>query len=94
MISFVLLAGGSGSRLWPISRQLNPKQFLSVTHGSFSMVQSTVNRLSGLGVSSLAVVCNEEHRFLAAEQLRQLKCEDAEIILESEGRGSAPGVAL
>jgi len=94
MIHAVVMAGGSGSRLWPLSRQLNPKQFLALADDSVSMLQATIRRLSGLGVSAPSVICNEEHRFLAAEQLRQAGHSDAHIILEPVGRNTAPAIAL
>lgn len=69
MITAVLLAGGSGTRLWPLSRHDNPKQFLSL-FGKKTMLQQTVDRLSNLDIKRLVTVCNEKHRFLVAEQLR------------------------
>lgn len=89
----VLLAGGSGSRLWPTSRQLYPKQFLKLTSPDRSMLQDTVNRLAGLDHSAPVVICNEEHRFLAAEQLRQLDAGET-LILEPAARNTAPATAL
>jgi mannose-1-phosphate guanylyltransferase len=90
----VVLAGGAGSRLWPLSRQLNPKQFLALTDASLSMLQTTLARLQGLEVALPRLICNEQHRFLAAEQLRQLGMEEANILLEPVGRNTAPAVAL
>jgi len=90
----VIMAGGSGSRLWPLSRQLNPKQFLKLTDAKLSMLQATVARLQDLNVAHPLLVCNEEHRFLAAEQLRQLGQERGGIILEPVGRNTAPAIAL
>lgn len=90
----VILAGGSGTRLWPLSREYHPKQFLGLT-GSRSMVQETVSRLDGLrGVAPPVIVCNEAHRFLVAEQIRELGCRSPTIILESSGRNTAPALAL
>lgn len=94
MIFPVIMAGGSGTRLWPLSRQLNPKQFLSLVEGSRSMLQATVKRLPGIEASELSLVCNEKHRFLAAEQLRQAGHSEAHIILEPECRNTAPAIAL
>lgn len=90
----VILSGGSGSRLWPLSRQLNPKQFLSLIDTNLSLLQATIQRLDGLDIQSPRLICNEEHRFLAAEQLRKLGMESANILLEPIGRNTAPAVAL
>lgn len=94
MIHPVIMAGGTGSRLWPLSRQLNPKQFLKLTDSPLSMLQSTVARLEGLKAEKPLLICNEEHRFLAAEQMRQSGHDDAQIILEPCGRNTAPAIAL
>src|SRR5438876_11602132 len=67
-----ILGGGSGTRLWPLSRELYPKQLLALT-GTHTMLQETLLRLEGLPTSPPVMVCNEAHRFLVAEQLRQLK---------------------
>jgi mannose-1-phosphate guanylyltransferase len=93
MIIPVVLAGGAGTRLWPLSRQLNPKQFLKL-FGEKTMFQQTLLRLEGLNSASPIVVCSEEHRFLAAEQLRELEFKDASIILEPSPRNTAPAIAL
>ncbi len=90
----IIMAGGSGTRLWPLSRQLHPKQFLPLIDTQFSMLQATINRLAGLTHASPQLICNEEHRFLAAEQLRQLGLEDINILLEPMGRNTAPAIAL
>ena len=66
MVHPVIMAGGSGSRLWPLSRQLNPKQFLRLADKNLSMLQQTVARLEGLESAEPLLICNEEHRFLAA----------------------------
>src|SRR5690625_1787283 len=93
MLIPVLLSGGVGSRLWPVSRELYPKQFLPLA-GPDSMLQDTVARLAGLEpVSPPVVVCNQEHRFLVAEQLRASGVEGATILLEPVGRNTAPAVA-
>ena len=89
----VIMSGGSGSRLWPLSRQLNPKQFLPLAN-DLSMLQVTIQRLRGLETTSPILICNEQHRFLAAEQLRQLGLEKANIVLEPVGRNTAPAIAL
>ncbi|EPT7316396.1 mannose-1-phosphate guanylyltransferase/mannose-6-phosphate isomerase [Klebsiella oxytoca] len=93
MITPVIMAGGTGSRLWPMSRELYPKQFLKLC-GSNSMLQETIVRLEGLSVNNPVLICNEQHRFLAAEQLRQIDCLTGDIILEPVGRNTAPAIAL
>ena len=90
----IIMAGGSGSRLWPLSRQLNPKQFLPLAVADLSMLQATIQRLQGLETHTPKLICNEEHRFLAAEQLRQLGMDGANILLEPVGRNTAPAIAL
>ncbi|MFW0755445.1 mannose-1-phosphate guanylyltransferase/mannose-6-phosphate isomerase [Pseudomonas sp. H11T01] len=94
MIFPVIIAGGNGSRLWPLSRQLNPKQFLPLADTELSMLQATILRLRGLDAALPRLICNEQHRFLAAEQLRQLDMEQASILLEPVGRNTAPAIAL
>ena len=89
----VIMAGGSGTRLWPLSRERFPKQFLALA-GQQSMLQSTVARLQGLSVAPPLVICNEDHRFLVAEQLRQLGALGRNVLLEPAGRNTAPAVAL
>jgi mannose-1-phosphate guanylyltransferase/mannose-6-phosphate isomerase len=93
MLTPVVLSGGSGTRLWPLSRELYPKQLLPLV-GERTMLQETVLRLSGLEVSSPIVVCNDAHRFLVAEQLRQSGIKAQAIILEPVGRNTAPAIAL
>jgi mannose-1-phosphate guanylyltransferase len=92
VIKAVIMAGGSGTRLWPLSRAAHPKQFLAL-HGDDTMLQATVKRLSGLNVKSSVTICNEEHRFFVAEQLREIDALDS-IILEPVGRNTAPAIAL
>lgn len=92
MITPVIMAGGSGSRLWPLSRSLYPKQFLALT-GEQTMLQETLQRLSNIDVNAPLVICNEEHRFIVAEQLRILD-KTSSIILEPVGRNTAPAIAL
>ena len=91
-ICAVVMAGGSGSRLWPLSRAAYPKQFLSLL-GDDTMLQSTVKRLDGLNIQSSVTICNEEHRFFVAEQLREIN-KLSSIILEPVGKNTAPAVAL
>ena len=88
----VIIAGGSGTRLWPLSRTGHPKQFLSL-HGEMTMLQQTVERLKGLPIESSVTICNEEHRFFVAEQLRAID-KLGSIILEPVGRNTAPAIAL
>jgi len=92
MIKAVVMAGGSGTRLWPLSRAAHPKQFLSL-HGEDTMLQATVKRLDGLNAQSSVTICNEEHRFFVAEQLREID-RLGSIILEPVGRNTAPAIAL
>lgn len=90
----VILCGGAGSRLWPMSRQLLPKQFLPLL-SERTMLQETVLRLAGLpGCESPTIVANDEHRFLAAEQLREIGVSARAQILEPIGRNTAPAVAV
>ncbi|MNF28550.1 Mannose-1-phosphate guanylyltransferase 1 [compost metagenome] len=89
----VIMAGGSGSRLWPMSREHFPKQFLNL-YGHNSMLQETVNRLADIECTAPLILCNEKHRFIVAEQLRQLNILANNIILEPVGRNTAPAIAL
>jgi mannose-1-phosphate guanylyltransferase/mannose-6-phosphate isomerase len=92
MIIPVILSGGSGSRLWPMSRELYPKQFLPL-FSEQTMLQNTVTRLKGIpDLADPVVVCNEEHRFLVAEQLRDVGIHTDKIILEPVGRNTAPAI--
>lgn len=93
MIVPIIMAGGTGSRLWPMSREFYPKQFLRL-YGNNSMLQETILRLNGLDVDEPLVICNEQHRFLVAEQLRQIGKLSNNIILEPIGRNTAPAIAL
>ena len=91
-VKAVIMAGGSGTRLWPLSRAAHPKQFLAL-HGDDTMLQATVKRLSGLSIKSSVTICNEEHRFFVAEQLQEID-KLGSIILEPVGRNTAPAIAL
>ncbi len=92
-ITPVILSGGSGTRLWPLSRKMYPKQFINL-HADLTMLQETVRRLNGLEINTPIVVCNEDHRFIVAEQMRQAGFEHPQIILEPEGKNTAPAIAL
>ena len=92
MIYPIIMAGGSGTRLWPTSRSKYPKQFLNLA-GSATMLQNTVTRLSGVKSELPTVICNEENRFFVAEQLREID-QLGPIILEPVGRNTAPAIAL
>jgi mannose-1-phosphate guanylyltransferase/mannose-6-phosphate isomerase len=90
----LILSGGSGTRLWPLSRELLPKQLLSLTGDGQTMLQATVARLHGLEkIAQPLIVCNEEHRFLIAEQLRRIGVSGARIVLEPVGRNTAAAIA-
>ena len=93
MLTPVILSGGAGTRLWPLSRELYPKQLLPLT-GARTMLQQTLLRLEGLTAAAPVVVCNEAHRFLVAEQLRQLRLTPRATVLEPFGRNTAPAIAL
>lgn len=95
MLFPVILCGGSGSRLWPLSREAYPKQFLDLTQSGQSMLQMTLQRLHGLhNITAPLMICNQEHRFLVAEQLQVLGVTAAGILLEPVARNTAPAVAL
>lgn len=89
----VIMAGGTGSRLWPLSRELYPKQFLQLSGGE-TLLQTTLLRLSSLSYATPLVVTNEQHRFIVAEQLRQIDQLNNNIILEPCGRNTASAIAL
>src|SRR5690625_1117514 len=90
----IILAGGSGTRLWPLSRQHYPKQLLKL-FGERTMLQQTLLRLDGLpNLGDPVVVCNEEHRFMVAEQLKEIGQTRAAILLEPLARNTAPALAL
>ncbi len=89
----VVLAGGSGTRLWPLSRKLHPKQFHALT-GKHTLLQDTIKRISGLDALPPLLICNEDQRFVAAEQMRQLGFDETTILLEPVARNTAPAIAL
>ena len=94
MLVPVLMSGGVGSRLWPLSRELYPKQFIPLTSEQ-SLLEQTLERAAALSdTAAPIIVCNDEHRFMVAEQLRQLNINPAAIILEPEGKNTAPAVIV
>ena len=92
----VILCGGFGSRLWPLSRKSFPKQYLKLSHeGDYSLLQQTLKRLEGLSaLCNPIIICNEEQRFIVAEQLREINIKPNSIILEPFGRNTAPAIAI
>ncbi len=91
----VILSGGSGTRLWPLSRRQRPKQFLPVVDKENTLLQSTLLRLQGLEqLQDPIIVCNQEHRFMVAEQLHELELSHQGILLEPVGRNTAPAIVL
>ena len=92
----LILCGGSGTRLWPLSRESYPKQFLSIKkEDKYSLLQKTLQRISSLkNLRKPIFVCNEKHRFIVAEQIRELNIEDFIILLEPFGRNTAPAITL
>jgi mannose-1-phosphate guanylyltransferase/mannose-6-phosphate isomerase len=94
MLYPVYLSGGVGSRLWPVSRESYPKQFLPLADENKSLLQETFARLDGVESAAPIVVCNEGHRFIVAEQLRESGIIDASVVLEPVGRNTAPAVAV
>ena len=92
----VILSGGSGTRLWPLSRSSFPKQYLNLERDTEqTLLQNTILRLTGLkDLYKPLIICNEEQRFIVAEQLREIACEPLSIILEPVGRNTAPAIAL
>ena len=92
----VILCGGTGTRLWPLSRASYPKQYWALAHNSEdTLLQLTQRRLDGLpGLGSPILICNEDHRFIVAEQMRQLGVEPESILLEPMGRNTAPAVCV
>ena len=92
----VILCGGSGSRLWPLSRESFPKQYLSFNlNEGKTFLQKTQERLKGLdNIEDPIIICNESHRFIVAEQLRAINISPKKIILEPFGRNTAPAIAI
>jgi len=89
----VILSGGSGTRLWPLSRKQYPKQYLPLA-GDNTMLQETILRLNGLdNLADPIIVCNADHRFLVADQCQQISIKNPTILLEPVGRNTAPAIA-
>jgi mannose-1-phosphate guanylyltransferase/mannose-6-phosphate isomerase len=89
----VILSGGTGSRLWPLSRSLFPKQLLALA-GERSLIQDTALRTEGSGFAAPLIICNSEHRFLIAEQMREAGIAPSAIVLEPQGRNTAPAAGV
>ena len=89
----IILSGGSGSRLWPLSRSLFPKQLLALA-GENSLIQDTALRAMAIDSKAPIILCNIEHRFLIAEQMRDANISNARIVLEPLGRNTAPAAAI
>lgn len=91
----VILSGGMGTRLWPMSRTNYPKQFLNLNDSEFSLIQETAKRVkSDERFTAPVIICNQDHRFIVAEKMRQIGITDATIILEPTGRNTAPAIAV
>ena len=92
----IILCGGSGTRLWPLSRESFPKQYLSINpKDKKSLLQLTQERIKDLtNIQNPILICNEEHRFLVAEQMREIKTNPYSILLEPFGRNTAPAITL
>ena len=92
----LILCGGSGTRLWPLSRESYPKQFLSIKKDNqLSLLQQTIKRILPFkGLRKPILICNEEHRFIVAEQMREINIKPKRIILEPFGKNTAPAIAI
>ncbi len=91
----VILAGGTGSRLWPLSRKSFPKQFLNLLDDQYTMLQKTYKRIENLdGICRPIVICNEEHRFITGHQMKEINVDPLEIILEPKGRNTTPAITI
>ncbi len=92
----IILAGGTGSRLWPLSRESFPKQFLQLTDDKeYTLIQKTYKRIENIkNITKPIIICNEEHRFIVGDQMKRIKTQPLSIILEPEGRNTAPAIAI
>ena len=92
----IILCGGSGSRLWPLSRESFPKQYLSFnSEDNKTLLQKTQERISGIkDITKPILICNEEHRFIVAEQMKEINVEPISILLEPIGRNTCPAITL
>ena len=92
----IILCGGSGTRLWPLSRKSFPKQYLKLSNSNNNtLLQNTYKRISKVeGIKNPILICNEEHRFIAAEQMREMNIKPNKILLEPFGKNTAPAIAL
>ena len=91
----IILAGGTGSRLWPLSRKSFPKQFLNLLDDQYTMLQQTYKRIENLDdICRPIVICNEEHRFIVGHQMKEINVKPLEILLEPEGRNTTPAIAI
>ncbi len=91
----VILAGGTGTRLWPLSRKSFPKQFLKLVDDEYTMLQKTHKRIENLDdICRPIVICNEEHRFIVGHQMKEINIEPLEILLEPEGRNTTPAITI
>ena len=92
----IILCGGSGSRLWPLSRKSYPKQYLKLDpRDNYSLLQNTQKRIENLKESTDPIlICNEDHRFIVAEQMKEININPKSILLEPVGKNTAPAITL
>ena len=91
----IILAGGSGTRLWPLSRKSFPKQFINLSDDQYTMLQKTYKRIENLDdICRPIIICNEEHRFIVGHQMNEINIDPLEILLEPEGRNTTPAITI